>query len=141
MERDRLLLIDDEPEIGSFVGTVAEDCGYQVAVTSAPEAFKSAYASFRPTVIALDLAVPGTDGIELLQFLAEQGCPAKILILSGLDRCVLEIAERLGEARGLSMAGIIPKPAPAAELRKLLSGLQAVAYTPSSGDNCPLQGA
>jgi DNA-binding response OmpR family regulator len=127
MEPDRLLLIDDEPEIGSFIRTVAEDCGYQVAATSAAQAFKSAYASFRPTVIALDLAIPGTDGIELLKFLAEQDCPARILLLSGLGRGVLETAERLDEARGLDMVGIISKPGPIAELRSLLSNLHSVA--------------
>jgi len=127
MEVPRLLLIDDEPEIGSFLRTVAEGCGFQVTVTSAPEAFKSAYESVQPNVIALDLAIPGTDGIELLSFLAERGCRAKILILSGFDREILDAAQRLGEARGLDIAGVVAKPARPAQLRNLLRELRTAA--------------
>ena len=127
MTMERLLVIDDEPDIGSFIKTVAESCGYEVTITSDSESFKKEYSSLRPDVVALDLAIPNTDGIELLRFLAEEGCDARVLIISGFDQRVLESAWRLGSARGLRMAGMITKPARVADLRSLLNNLRKVA--------------
>ena len=41
-------------------------------------------------MVALDLGMPGMDGIELLRFLAEQDYRAPVLIVSGFDRRILE---------------------------------------------------
>jgi CheY-like chemotaxis protein len=123
----RLLVIDDEPDVGTFVARVAESCGYQTRAIELPGAFRAAYAEFKPDVVVLDLAIPGTDGIELLRDLADLGCKAQVLLISGFDRRVLESAERLGIARGLRMAGVISKPVRAAELRRLLANLSKAA--------------
>jgi len=80
-----------------------------------------------PHLIALDLSIPGMDGVELLRFLADNSCRAKLLIVSGFDRKVRSAAENLGDARGLNMVGSIPKPIRANELRALLSGLHTAA--------------
>src|ERR1700761_336336 len=94
----RLLIIDDEPDIGAILAYIAEDCGYEVAATISADEFKDAYATFRPTVLVVDLALPNIDGIELFRWLADQGCAMPILILSGFDDKVLESAKLLGEA-------------------------------------------
>lgn len=116
----RLLLIDDEPIIGVFIQRIAETSGFEVQATTEPNAFKEACAAFDPDVISLDLSVPDCDGIELLRYLAEIECRAQILIASGFDNKVLEAARDLGEARGLIMAGVVPKPIRPAELRAVL---------------------
>jgi DNA-binding response OmpR family regulator len=108
--RPRLLLIDDEPLVGRFLAHAAEDCGYEAIVTISGESFRSRYAAVDPDVVVVDLAVPGSDGVELLRFLAEQKCRARVLIVSGFDPRVLESALRLGEAMGLDMAEPLAKP-------------------------------
>lgn len=124
MNPDSFLLIDDEPAIGALIRRAAESCGYRVFVTTDAVTFEQLFAMEDPGLIALDLAMPGADGIELLRRLADAGCQAKILIISGFDRRVVEAAFRLGDALGLKMAGTIPKPIGIAELRKLLSDLR-----------------
>ena len=119
----RLLIIDDEPDIGAILKYIAEDCGYEVNATMAADEFKIAYASFKPTAVVVDLALPNTDGIELFRWLADQGCTLPILILSGFDDKVLESAKLLGEARGLQMRGIITKPMDLRAVRALLEAL------------------
>lgn len=123
MSTRRLLIIDDEPDIGMILQYIAEDCGFAVVATTTSEAFKSSYTTFKPTVVAVDLAVPDIDGIELFRWLADERCTAPILILSGFDDKVLESARLLGEARGLVMAGIINKPMHADSIRALLDRL------------------
>jgi len=127
MNGRRLLVIDDEPDIGSYISSVAENCGYETRATDRPEAFKGACTEFEPHVVVLDLAIPDTDGIELLRFLADIKYTGQVLILSGFDRRVLESAERLGKARGLNMAGTLAKPVRLTELRGMLSGLGTAA--------------
>ena len=61
-------------------------------------------------MVALDLGMPGMDGVELLRFLSAEGFDGPVLIISGFDRRVLESAVRLGEALGLKMVGPLEKP-------------------------------
>ena len=120
MRQPRLLLIDDEPALADFVANVARDCGFDPTLTSTNGQFRKALLALHPDMIALDLGMPGMDGVELLRFLAEQRCRAPVLIISGFDRRVLESAFRLGEALGLTMAGPLEKPVRAADLEELL---------------------
>ncbi|HYI42590.1 MAG TPA: response regulator [Sphingomicrobium sp.] len=120
MKQPRLLLIDDEPALAAFVADVARDCGFDPGLTSTNEQFRAAFIASRPDMIALDLGMPGMDGVELLRFLADQDCTAPVLIISGFDRRVLESAFRLGEALGLRMTGPLEKPVRAEDLEQLL---------------------
>src|SRR3546814_833700 len=125
MKAPRLLMVDDEPDVGAFVRSVTESLGYDMRFTAPTETFKALHRSFRPDLVILDLAMPGTDGIELLRFLAGEKSRARILLMSGFATSVRAAALRLGEAHGLRMAGIVPKPVQAAELRLLLVKLKS----------------
>ena len=119
----RLLVVDDEPAIGRLVQRIAETCGYAVTVTQCADQFLSALSDFDPDVIVLDLSLPDIDGVELLRLLGRANCRAKVLIMSGVDRRVLETSGRLGVARGLEIAGTIMKPARAADLKAAILAL------------------
>jgi len=124
MTTQQLLMCDDEPDVGAFVRRIAEDLGYQMHFTARAGDFGPLYRSVRPDVVILDLAMPGTDGIELLRFLAQERSRARILLMSGFDPGMREAAMLLGEAHSLDMVGIVAKPVRAADLRTLLAGLQ-----------------
>ena len=111
MTRPRLLLIDDEPQLAAFVANAARMCGFDPITTDRDDDFRARYADDRPEMVALDLGMPGMDGIELLRFLADHRFGGPVLIISGFDRRVLESAFRLGEALGLKMVGPLEKPA------------------------------
>ncbi len=125
MNDRRLLIIDDEPDVGAIIGQIAQDGGFDVKATTSAAAFKRAYATFRPSAIMMDLAVPTTDGIELFRWLADERCDTPILIVSGFGHKGLESARRLGEARGLVMGGILAKRMRAADIRASLIKLPA----------------
>lgn len=106
----RLLLIDDEPQLAAFVAKAADLCGYDPQIADGDRDFRAQYLTARPALVALDLGMPGSDGVELLRFLAEHGFSGPVLIISGFDRRVLDSAFRLGEALGLTMVGPLEKP-------------------------------
>ena len=110
MTRPRLLLIDDEPALAAFVANAAAISGFEPVVTSDDKLFREQFHSKVPGMVALDLGMPGMDGVELLRFLSAEGFEGPVLIISGFDRRVLESAFRLGEALGLRMVGPLEKP-------------------------------
>jgi len=125
MPQPRLLLIDDEPVLADFLANAARETGFEPIVTAEDQQFRDEFTAERPDMVALDLGMPGMDGVELLRFLAEQDYRSPVLIVSGFDRRVLESAFRLGEALGLNMAGPLEKPVRLEELEMLLKQLKA----------------
>jgi DNA-binding response OmpR family regulator len=110
MTRPRLLLIDDEPALATFVANAAAMSGFEPVVTSDDSLFRDQFHAKPPGMVVLDLGMPGMDGVELLRFLSAESFEGPVLIISGFDRRVLESAFRLGEAHGLNMVGPLEKP-------------------------------
>ena len=120
MTLPQLLLIDDEPALAEFVAMAADLCGYAPVIAEQDQQFRDKFLASRPQMVALDLGMPGMDGVELLRFLAEQDFQEPVLIISGFDRRVLDSAFRLGSALGLNMVGPLEKPARLDELEAIL---------------------
>jgi len=133
MTQPRLLLIDDEPILADFLANGARGAGFEPVITAEDREFREEFLARRPDMVALDLGMPGMDGVELLRFLADQQYAAPVLIVSGFDRRVLESAFRLGEALGLQMAGPLEKPVRLEELETLLGQLKATLVGDAQG--------
>ena len=114
--RPTFLLIDDDTLVGRTIAHAAEAFGYRPLRTTSIDRFSASLESERPDIVAVDLCVPGRDGIEIIRFLAERGFRGPVVIISGLDSRVVEAALRLGRALGLSMAEPIAKPFRLADL-------------------------
>ena len=127
----RLLLIDDDVGIRELVCDIAEECGFDATATDEPEQFLSASESLNPSVIVLDLMMPGVDGVELLRALSERSCRSKIMIISGLDSKMLKTAKHLAQAQGLDVLATLQKPLDVNDLEALLANAagQDVAVT------------
>src|SRR5690348_257358 len=118
---DRLLMIDDEAAFGRLVKKIAQDAGYEVVVTDDPRSFATAVRQWRPSIIMLDLKMPGTDGIQLLRLLAADKCAAHVVLISGAEGKILGSAIQLGRERGLNMGEPMAKPIRAEMLRERLA--------------------
>jgi DNA-binding response OmpR family regulator len=125
MSQPRVLLIDDEPRLAEFLANAAKSSGFDPIITARDDEFRDTFIANRPEMVALDLGMPGMDGVELTRFLADQDYRGPVLIVSGFDRRVLESAFRLGEALGLNMAGPVEKPVRLDVLEELLARLKA----------------
>jgi EAL domain-containing protein (putative c-di-GMP-specific phosphodiesterase class I) len=121
MTVNRLLVIDDDPDICGIISRVARGMDYAVKSTTHFNDFKRLYRKFNPTIVVTDLAMPGIDGIELLRFLRSQKSKAELILISGMDGKVLKSAKRVGEEHGLNMKGVLQKPIMIEELESLLA--------------------
>lgn len=106
----RVLVVDDEPQVGRTMAYAAEACGCSAALALSAESFRGQYERVAPQVVLLDLSLPGGDGIELLRTLAELRSQSLVMIVSGFDGRVIEAAMRLGIALGLRMGPCLAKP-------------------------------
>ncbi len=120
----KLLLIDDEPALAAYLAEAARLSGYKPLVAIDDQDFKARLVAERPQMVALDLGMPGMDGVELLRFLADERFAFPVLIISGFDRRVLESAFRLGEALGLHMVGPLEKPTRLDDIADILNALR-----------------
>jgi len=125
MSQPRLLLIDDEPRLAEFLANAARTSGFDPVITARDEEFRDAFIANPPEMVALDLGMPGMDGVELTRFLADQNYRGPVLIVSGFDRRVLESAFRLGVTLGLKMVGPVEKPVRLEVLEDILTKLKA----------------
>jgi len=115
---NRLLIVDDESGVSSFLGLVAERLGFKVRKAANRAEFVTELCDFGPTAIVLDMKLPDTSGTELLRLLSEQNSPAQVFMISGDDVRALVAAEHLGVMLGVRMAGILQKPLMLADLEE-----------------------
>ncbi|MBL3591628.1 MAG: EAL domain-containing response regulator [gamma proteobacterium endosymbiont of Lamellibrachia anaximandri] len=127
-DKRKLLVIDDEPDIGVFVRDVALDLGYEAISIHRPDSFE-AFFSDDIDLVVLDLIMPGRDGVELLRTMAERSSTASIILISGYDTGVLHSAQKLASEQGLHVVGTLTKPIRYRELEEMLN---AIVYPPKN---------
>src|SRR6202165_3276476 len=82
-EKERILVVDDEPSIRKYLGTLLEVDGYQVeTVTSGSEAIKKIEDGDRPDFIILDVLMPQLNGLETLKQLMQMDRSLNVVMLS-----------------------------------------------------------
>jgi len=116
----RLLIVDDEKSIRDYLAKVSRSLGYDVATAGDQDAMQRKMASHLPTVVLLDLQMPGFDGIQALKLLKDQKSEAKVVLVSGMDSRTLTTATQLGEILELNMGGTLQKPVLIDALREKL---------------------
>ena len=110
-QKPTLLVADDEAEIGEIFRALAEDLGFEVTCITEGSEVVDLVDRMRPTVIALDLRMPGTDGVEVIRELGRRGCSAAIILMSGMDQRTLSSVQALGKELSLEICGTLTKPA------------------------------
>jgi DNA-binding response OmpR family regulator len=112
----RILVIDDNPNVVDILGRCLREEGYGVlgALTS-DEGLKLAILS-RPELVLLDLALPGTNGIELLKRIRSTNPTTRVIIVTGNTDPALA-----REALELGALAYIDKPFDFAYLKRVIA--------------------
>jgi DNA-binding response OmpR family regulator len=129
---NRLLIVDDERDITRLIEIAARELGYDVLAINDTDLFEKSIQQFNPTIIMLDIAMPGRDGVELMGHLSAGGYQGKIVVMSGSHPSYIQMSSTIATVRGLNLAGSLAKPFRRQMLMDLLASL-AIASTAQQG--------
>lgn len=80
---EKILIVDDEPGILTTLAGVLKDEGYRVETAgSGHDALRFLYRSI-PSIVLLDIWMPGQDGLEILKRIKEQHPNLTVIMMSG----------------------------------------------------------
>jgi two-component system, OmpR family, phosphate regulon response regulator PhoB len=107
MARERILLVEDEPDIAEVLQYNLEKEGFQVEVTRRGDTGLEAIRRETPDLLLLDLMLPGVDGLELTRLLKRDSATSRIPIVMLTAR-----SEEVDRIVGLELGAddYIPKP-------------------------------
>jgi DNA-binding NtrC family response regulator len=92
---NRVLIVDDEPDVLKALGNYLERRGYEVHRASSGEVGLELHHRVRPDVTVLDVVMPGMSGLEVLGRLRER--QAMVIMLTGHAEVEVAVqAMRLG---------------------------------------------
>ncbi|MEZ5428441.1 MAG: sigma-54 dependent transcriptional regulator [Pyrinomonadaceae bacterium] len=83
MDRNSILIVDDERGIRETLSAVLEDEGFEVETVDSGEACLESAAGAEYGCILLDVWLPGIDGLETLKKLRESGNESAVVMISG----------------------------------------------------------
>ena len=80
---DKLLLIDDEPDILRVLSISLKADGYEVIPALNGAEGLEAFAAHKPAIVITDIKMPGMDGIEVLEKIKEMDADTEVIIITG----------------------------------------------------------
>ena len=91
----RILVVDDDPYSLRNVRSVLMQAGYSPIVTGIPEEVPTLIREKRPHLVLLDLVMPGTDGIEMMEKTPEMAdLPVIFLSAYGRDQTIADALQK-----------------------------------------------
>ncbi len=115
---NRILVVDDEPNITDLVATALRYEGFEVDAADTGRAALDKAVAYRPHLLILDIMLPDLDGFEVARRLRQEGRRIPILFLTARDATDDKV-------RGLTLGGddYVTKPF---SLDELLARVRAV---------------
>ena len=122
----RVLIADDDGPMAHAIERVLRAAGYETAVACDGHAAQALFRAFQPSLMTLDLRMPGRGGMQVLDFIGylqetKQAPACKVLIVSADRGADAELAEVCG------VHGTLPKPFDNAVLLSEVARLLALA--------------
>ncbi len=119
----RILILDDEPFMLKLLHHMLARLGF-IEMTVCDNGIAAldwvAASDSERDLILLDLNMPEMDGIEFVRKLTEHGYRGSLVLVSGENERVLQMAEKLILAHGINVLGHLAKPVSLSELSSLM---------------------
>ena len=109
-EETRILVVDDDPQTLRYVRDALSAAGYAPIVTGNPRELSRVIRMERPRLVLLDLLLPGTDGIKVMEQVPELA-DLPVIFISGYGR-----DETIAKALEMGAADYVVKPFSPTEL-------------------------
>lgn len=117
MPRPTVLVVDDEISYGEVIAEILDSAGaHAVILHDASDVFRE-LERHQPAAVLLDVMLPGTDGLQLLQQIRSQPAWSGLPIVVASARA---LGDQRAEALGAGASAFLAKPFSAHELRAAL---------------------
>ena len=85
-----ILVLDDDPQTLRHVRDTLSEAGYAPILTGDPDELPNLIRTHRPRLVLLDLVLPGTDGLELMESVPElEDLPTIFISVYGRDETIV----------------------------------------------------
>lgn len=101
----KMLIVDDELEICDFLKEFFSDRDFDVSTASSGEEALGKIALENPSILLLDVTMPGIDGLEVLREVKERYPYMKVIMVTAV-----ETPDKMEEALRLGADNYITKP-------------------------------
>ncbi len=81
LQPPRILVVEDDPDLGELLRLQLQQAGYQVALNSTGAGFLRQLQEFEPQLVVLDWMLPAADGLELLREVRRQPRSARLPVI------------------------------------------------------------
>ncbi len=82
MSDSLVFIVDDDPAVRDALLTLVDSFGLRARCFDSADAFLAAYRDGEPGCLITDICLPGTDGVQLQQRLAERGIELPLIAIS-----------------------------------------------------------
>lgn len=121
-------ILDSDPDVAVMLSLQLRALGMEACCYREQAPLLAELPYRRPRIVVLALEFGQVDGIAVLRRLAEQEYRGGVLLLSGVERKIVRIAERVGRALGLTILDSLSKPYRLADLRQRLNEITSRAH-------------
>lgn len=126
----RLLIIDDQREFACVVVAIAERLGFTTRILPHTLDFEYVMRHWHPDVVAVRMAMPDHQDVQVLEYLAKARFPGQLLLTGDVSKKALEEAAEVARTNGLTVASVLAKSTSTDQIEsalKLLLDLQRAA--------------
>ena len=123
---NKILVVDDDPDIVTYLTSFLEDNGYVVDSANDASSARTAIERFQPDAVLIDVLMPGRSGLDLLVNLRSdpRWSDLPVVVVTGHDKILQDDCQSYFGLHGVrGPDGVLGKPVDRATLLNMLKGL------------------
>jgi len=120
IQSDLMLIVDRDAASLQVLRRIADQLGCDRVEAESPESLHAVLAVRVPTIAVLAIDQIETDGLAVLQLLAQYGARPATLLTGSVNARVLGIVKRAAKAGGLTVIGVSARPLDANEVENIV---------------------
>jgi EAL domain-containing protein (putative c-di-GMP-specific phosphodiesterase class I) len=122
-EQPDAFIIDDEEGICRFVSMSLSALGLRAQSFHTAAPVGAALDRGHPAIVFLDIALKGSDAVDVIRTLADRGYSGVVQLMSGSNQLLLQDVCRIGARHGLDMRPPMEKPFRSEAVRRAVTSL------------------